>query len=198
MVVISTYREGWSQPPGEPSPMPYERDPRPGAAGWTTILGLCLALVAAGSFIAFSLVARDATGPLAPLVDAVAPASSSVPVIRFDQPRKSRDDGVRPSADGRSIVLGRRLEEGPVITSTEDKTREGTKADGCTRCGTRSSGAVADNDDDPVAIPTRKTTYSKSGGSGKSKPSPTSHSPQGKAKGHHKSNGKGHSKHPHR
>src|SRR5688500_8639 len=110
MVVISNNEEGWRAPPGEPSPMPYERVPRSDAGRWTMLLGLCLALVAAGSFIAFSLVARDATTPgLDVPVTAIAPVASA-PALTFARPDDvGGSDGVRRSTNGRDLVLGTRF-----------------------------------------------------------------------------------------
>src|SRR5687767_4609880 len=112
MVVISNNEEGWRAPPGEPSPMPYERDAGSSAGRWTMVLGLCLAAIAAGSFIAFSLVARDATRAGLDIPVAAVTSVTAAPPITFAPPgRDSRDgrDPVRRSTNGRDLVLGTRF-----------------------------------------------------------------------------------------
>jgi hypothetical protein len=185
--------------------MPYERVARSDAGRWTTLLGFALALIAAGSFIAFSLVARDATsaGPGA-AVAAIAPVASA-PALTFVQPDASADrpggDGVRLSSDGRDLVLGTRFFNGPVAGGTTEAT---TGSGGCAeRCG---GTKTPDNNITPGVIPTRPSEgvdgkdKNKGGGNGaghgNGDTSPPAPSPNGKAKGHDKARGKGHDKHP--
>jgi hypothetical protein len=198
MVVISSRQEGWTPPPGEPSPMPYERVPRSAATRWTTLLGVALALIAAGSFIAFSLVARDATSAgLDVPVAAIAPVASA-PALTFSE-REGRtdrtgDDGVRLSSDGRDLVLGTRFANGPVSSGSTSPGGE-TSGD---RCKSRCNGGTKDRNtmtSSPM-VPTRAPEGTDYEGESKSKPQSSGPSPKGKAKGHEKAKGQGHNKHP--
>jgi hypothetical protein len=156
------------------------------------VLGLCLALVAAGSFIAFSLVARDATSPGLDIpVTAIAPVASA-PALTFAQPDDvDGSDGVRRSANGRDLVLGTRFLNGPVTRSTGGPTSGGS--DCTSRCG--GGKESPDTNTTPDAVPARPDPPSYEG-KGKSKPASAGPSPNGKAKGHIKAKGKGHDKHP--
>jgi hypothetical protein len=161
------------------------------------VLGLCLALVAAGSFIAFSLVARDASSPgLDVPVTAIAPVASA-PALTFARPGDvvGGRDGVRRSTNGRDLVLGTRFFNGP-ITKAAGGTTSGGSA-----CTTRCSGggnSNPDTDTTPDAVPARPDppSYEGKGKGSKGKPASAGPSPNGKAKGHLKAKGKGHNKHP--
>jgi hypothetical protein len=180
--------------------MPYERVPRSDAGRWTTLLGFALALIAAGSFIAFSLVARDAsTAGLDAPVAAVAPVASA-PAITFARTEgrdaRSGPDGVRLSGDGRDLVLGTRFLDGPITTpGTTTTSTRGDTSGGCTsRCGggTQSPDTQSPPDPAPARVPDQGSYQ----GGNKGKPASAGPSPKGKANGHEKARGKGHDKHP--
>ncbi|MDQ3940866.1 MAG: hypothetical protein M3238_05920 [Actinomycetota bacterium] len=111
---------------------------RPGA-GWSVIVGIALALVAAGSFVAFSLVARSAGVPPRPERIVPAPLAGSSPVITLGEPARPGAPERAPGDDADAtvdlneilaqdvgppdVVLGTRIVAQPVQTVEEDTDR---------------------------------------------------------------------------
>lgn len=170
------------------------------AGGWSIFVGACLALIAAGSFVAFSLVARDAgTSVLAGRIEARRVTATSLEITVGEPPRdrerRSGDrrsgDRVGPGRDVTNMVLGTRFFN-PLPTSST--TPKGTPK------GTDRPGKPASDGRDGTATPPRPPAPAKQGDTepgskGRSK-AHRAPEPNGVAKGHDKARGKGHDKHP--
>lgn len=170
------------------------------AGGWSIFVGACLALIAAGSFVAFSLVARDAgTSVLAGRIEARRLTATSLEITVGEPPRdrerRSGDrrsgDRVGPGRDVTDMVLGTRFFN-PLPTSS-------SAAKGTDRPKKPASDAK-DWEASSTRPPTpAKQGETKPGSKGGSKGRSKAHrapEPNGAAKGHDKARGKGHDKHP--
>lgn len=193
MVVKSTRTGRWPLTSGEPSLM--QRSGSGTWAGrWSILVGACLAMIAAGSFVAFSLVARDAgLSGLAGRTEARRLSTTS-PVVTLGElptraPRRSVAAGSDAVPGPTDMVLGTRFvfDEPTKATTTKDRKRR------------HHTGGNDTDTDGAAPVPARlgsskphKTGGSKSKSHGHSTSGPA---PQGQAKGHDKARGNGHDKH---
>ncbi len=177
---------------GEPSRMAYSGN-RTWAGRWSILVGACLALIAAGSFVAFSLVARDAgLSGLAGRIEARRLVTTS-PIVTLGEPpnpepRRTRvaDRGAAPGpAD---IVLGTRfgVDEPKKTRTPKDRKRPDRKG---------GKDTDTDGSKPSAARPYPSKPHKTGGGKSKSHGPKTAPDPQGEGKGHDKARGKGHDKH---
>lgn len=185
---------------GEPSAMDHSG--RGTWAGrWSIFLGACLALIAAGSFVAFSLVASDAgRSGMAGRIEARRLATTS-PVVTLGEPPGNEEAGsgrtrrVGPAPAPADIVLVTQLFSGPASSSVPKTTERAHKPRRATGTDQATPPATAR----PVSSGKPKTGEPKTSKPHKGGPknkSRSSSGPKGEAKGHDKARGKGHDKHP--
>lgn len=166
------------------------------AGRWSILVGACLALIAAGSFVAFSLVASDAgASGLAGRIEALKLNADPVVITLGEPPndREGRSDGRLASGsqiEGTQLdsVLGTRFfaSPGPRSSAPARRDRDAKRPpDGWHKAPTAARTDSSTKHD--------KQRKSPPGRSSASQPAPE---PNGVAKGHEKARGKGHDKHP--
>ena len=186
------------------------------AGRWSILVGACLALVAAGSFVAFSLVARDAgLSGLSGRIEARRLATTS-PVVTLGEPPNNDSEGSGPgsSSAGGSVagpetaVLGIRFFNGPApVITPKTPDRPNKPARNKSNGGHEPASARRGGSGKPAKPHKSGGPKGKSRGHGPhghgpqgNGSHPGSHGnapqPQGQANGHEKARGKGHDKHP--
>ena len=187
---------------GEPSVMGYSEQTT-WAGRWSILVGACLALIAAGSFVAFSLVARDAgASGLAGRVEARRLSAAAV-VITLSAPPSNdpSDDRLAAAPQGKApqldSVLGTRFFVSPPSGSSAPA--GGNHAPKQTPAPGSAPSARPESPTDHNKAPKSRGRSSASPGRSKASPGRSGNrpapEPSGVAKGHEKARGKGHDKH---
>ena len=185
MVVNSSQTAGSGRLDGETSLMPRDIVRRPGA-GWSVVVGLGLALLAASVFVAFSLIARGIGVPLRTGRIVVVQPTGTGAVVTLAEPPEGRAEPdrtvvrVREESPGGDVVLGIRVVDTDPPAPGADGTPPSRVPEGD---GGESARRLEPSRDDDGGFVAR--TDGEGDGAGEGRPHK-----HGKALGHHKSRGK--------